>query len=164
MRKVVFLVAAPALILSLGACSDSPPKQSTGDSNGVTGATVRRAAVLGGHVDFGANVDSVENDDLDTQGASIANPLDASDFARDQEIDSIVGKNPSGGEPSHKGVHAPASSAKPAPAVPPGSSGATGVTGGLAPASPLESAGNPATGEDAAMAAAQARAFAPPGN
>lgn len=167
MRKVFVSAAASALILGLTACSNSSP-QASHDSTGVTGATVKRAAVPGGHVDFGGDASSVESYDLQTQGASVANPVDASDFERDQEIDSIVGKISNDGASSPEQAQTPAGSGKRTPAVPSKLSSA-GLTGSLGPAPssalpPLpESVSNPpAASEDPAMAAEQARLFPKP--
>jgi len=160
MRKVV--VSVVALVLSAGVCSNSLAQQSAAGSKGVTGATVKRAAVPGGHVDFGTDVNSVENYDLDTQGASVANPVDISDFARDQEIDSIASKVRDGGAPSAAEPQGPSGSLKLAPSIPSRPAGAVGMTGSLKPSSAPESVGNPAVGEDPAMAAGQARAFPKP--
>ncbi|MFZ1990037.1 MAG: hypothetical protein WAW96_09740 [Alphaproteobacteria bacterium] len=160
MHKVV--VSIVALILSAGVCSNSLAQQSIAESKGVTGATIKRAAVPGGHVDFGTDVNSIENYDLDTQGASVANPVDTSDFARDEEIDSVVSKIQNGGAHPAAEPQAPSGSLKLTPAIPSRPASAAGMTGSLKPSSAPESVGNPAAGEDPAMAAAQARAFPKP--
>jgi hypothetical protein len=176
MRRVIVSVAISALIVGLSACANPGPRPQAGEADGVTGATIKRAAVLGDHVDFGGDVNSVENYDLQTQGASVGNPVDASDLARDNEIDSIVNKI-SNDHSASSTAQPQSNDAKSAPAVPSLSrrsellrqGAAAGVTGSVEPkgaASALpplpDSVSNPTAGEDAQMAADQARLFPKP--
>lgn len=172
MRKVFVSVAVGSLILGLGACTGGTGKQA-GAADGVTGATIKRAAVGGNYVDFGGDANSVENYDLQTQSASVDNPV-ASDAQRDQEIDQIVNRISDDDAPSSaQPVPRANFQIRPAPAVPQSSRGGSGssigVTGSVVPADDLlplpslpDSAGNPAAGEDAAMAAERDRLFPKP--
>ncbi len=170
MRKLFVFTAISALLFGLSACASSGPGK---QAEGVTGATIKRAAVGGNFVDFGHDANSVENYDLQSQSVSLDNPI-ATDEERDQEIDAIVNtiSNDDAVSPS---APPPGNSQRPVPAVPEDSqrselSGPSiGVTGGVAPVTgqvqlpPVpESAGNPAAGEDATMAAERERLFPKP--
>lgn len=173
MRKLIVSVAiSSSLILVLSACAGGPGKGK--QAEGVSGATIKRAAVNGNYVDFGHDVNSVESYDLRSQSASVDNPV-ASDAQRDEEIDTIVNGISNGNSPpSGQSQMPPGNTMAPAPAVPTSPHGmlptnSSGTTGSIAaeagtvqlPALP-ENVGNPADVEDAAMAAERERLFPKP--
>ena len=183
MRKPVVSLALLAVAAGFAGCASMGEYREGGAPNGgVTGVTVKRAAVQSpDSLDFGADVQTVEAYDLDAATAGTSHFVGA-DTERDQEIDAIIdtisdeAKQPLAGpsRPAAKPATQSAPSARP-PAVPPlpkaGASAhtASGVTANTArvkapvlPPLPASVTSSAATEEELAMAARQDRLFPKP--
>ena len=169
MRKLFLSVALSSLVLALGACASGGTEKQAGGSDGVTGATIKRAAVSGGFVDFGGDANSVENDDLQTQSVGLDNPV-SSDERRDQEIDEIVNKiSNDKGQPAEHATPPSSEHRKPAvmhsASIAANSAAADLAENGRsnkASSSSTASGSGSASGEDATLAAERERLFPKP--
>ena len=188
MRNALVFLALLGLAASLAGCASTGPRSEVGaPDGGVTGATLRRAAVQSPDtLDFGGDVQTVEAYDLDASAAGVSNTIGGDDAARDQEIDAIVNTITKNDKPAATPVSSPmmpaaapamAPAAPPArrPAVPPlskaggSASTASGVTAAIShqktrpglPPLPAPAAAGP-TAEQQDMAARQEALFPKP--
>jgi hypothetical protein len=188
MRNALISLALLSLVGGFSGCASVDPRPEVGaPGGGVTGATVKRAAVQNpDSVDFGGDIQTVENYDLDASAAGVSNTISGADTARDQEIDAIVNTITKEDEPvatpiSNSAVRpamAPAAPVAPSmhrPAVPPlpkaggSASAASGVSAAIShqraqpglPPLPLQTASGP-TPEQQEMAARQEALFPKP--